>query len=126
MKRFYPVALLLCVAAASPLARADALPMQNTGGTPMTDMGRPDRPDGRDTATAYMARGHINHIDKATGVINITHGPIPALGWPGMTMNFPVLDKVALARLRPGERVDFDLTRRPDGQYAISRVAPAR
>ncbi len=125
MKRFYPAALLLCVVTVSPLAGAD-MPMPTTKGAPTTDISRPNRPVGRNTATAYMARGHINRVDKTAGVINITHGPIPALDWPGMTMNFPVLDKMTLARLRPGEWVDFDLTRRPDGRYAISRVAPAR
>ncbi len=44
----------------------------------------------------------------------------------GKLMSFPVRDKAGLSGLTPGERVDFDLAKGADGQYAITRIVPAK
>src|SRR5215213_10191194 len=33
------------------------------------------------------ATGTVNSVDAAQRKINLNHGPIPALGWPSMTMD---------------------------------------
>jgi len=78
-------------------------------------------PRGLLAAETYAASGRINQVDAAHDEVNITHGPIAGLGWPGMTMNFPVQDKAVLRRLKPGERVDFRLTKE-DGHYVITTI----
>ncbi len=125
MKSYYAVATLICTITGSLAASAATVRMQGMGNMPMGGKGGPNTTSTSSTVNRYMAHGRINHVNKTAGEVNITHGPISALGWPGMTMSFPVLDKTALARLRPGEPVDFDLIRRPNGQYAISGIAPA-
>lgn len=121
MKHFYLTGALLCTVAVSLPAAAATDRMPGMGSMPMGHMAATPS-----TAEAYMAHGRINRVDKAEGTVNVTHGPIKALNWPGMTMSFPVLDKAALFGLTPGETVDFDLARGADGQYAITRIVPAK
>ena len=72
---------------------------------------------------SFMAHGKINRIDAEAGTLNLTHGPIQALRWPGMTMGFRVADKSLLKGLKVGDRVDFDLAKAPGGSYVVSRIA---
>jgi|APTNR8051073442_1049403.scaffolds.fasta_scaffold03530_8 Cu(I)/Ag(I) efflux system membrane fusion protein len=53
------------------------------------------------------------------GRVNVTHEPIPALGWPSMTMDLPIAETVAAEGLRPGSRVRIGLAKGPDGLYRI-------
>ena len=34
--------------------------------------------------------GTVNSVDPAQHKVNLTHNPIPEVGWPTMTMEFPV------------------------------------
>lgn len=70
--------------------------------------------------------GKINSIDTANRTINFTHGPIEALGWPGMTMDFPVQPSIDLGALKAGETVAFTVTQTPEGTYAVDSVTPAK
>jgi len=62
-------------------------------------------------AEARMGKGTgtVTAIDKAAGKITLSHGPIPEVGWPAMTMAFDakpaLLDDVAV-----GDKVAFDVT----------------
>ena len=80
-------------------------------------------PRGLLAAETYAASGRINQVDAAHDEVNITHGPIAGLGWPGMTMTFPVADKTATKPLRAGQAVKFWLEKR-DGRYVITRIEP--
>lgn len=75
-------------------------------------------------AEGYAASGTVNRVDVQAAQVNITHGPIAGLGWPGMTMSFPVKDRGVLRQLRPGERVAFRLSQQ-HGRYVITEIAPA-
>lgn len=70
--------------------------------------------------------GKINSIDTANRTINFTHGPIEALGWPGMTMDFAVLPSIDLGALKAGETVAFTVTQTPEGTYAVDSVTSAK
>ena len=72
------------------------------------------------------ATGKINAIDVASRTLNLTHGPIDALGWPGMTMDFVVSPSVDLSALKAGETVAFTVTQTPEGTYAVDSVTPAK
>lgn len=72
---------------------------------------------------AYMAHGKIDALNAAQGMIKLTHSAIPALGWPGMTMQFPLKSRALARGLRVGEQVQFDLVKTANG-YAVSRIAP--
>lgn len=76
-------------------------------------------------AQAHPGQGTVNGVDAKAGKVNLTHGPVPTLNWPGMTMDFPVADKQALTKLKPGQKVDFKVVEKSKGQFVISEIAPA-
>jgi len=49
-----------------------------------------DEPEMMPEPEKMKVSGTINIIDPETGRANITHGPIAAIGMPGMTMDFPL------------------------------------
>jgi Cu/Ag efflux protein CusF len=75
---------------------------------------------------AHKGQGTVNRVDANTGKINVTHGPIPGLKWPGMTMDFAVKDKQGLAKLKAGQKVEFKVVEQPRGQYVVTDIAPAK
>jgi membrane fusion protein, copper/silver efflux system len=61
----------------------------------------------------YETRGRIEAL--AGDQVTFSHEPVPALGWPAMTMTF-TLDPPALAKgLKVGDRVAFGFEQRPAG-----------
>lgn len=56
----------------------------------------------------YTTTGVVNSIDKAALKGTITHEPVPALGWPAMTMGFAFEDVSLLEDLKAGDKVRFD------------------
>jgi Cu(I)/Ag(I) efflux system protein CusF len=74
----------------------------------------------------HKGQGTVNRIDEKAGKLNLTHGPIATLKWPGMTMNFTVSDRQSLAKLKPGQKVEFKLVEKSKGQYVITEIAPVK
>lgn len=56
----------------------------------------------------YLARGVVEAVQAEYGQVVIAHDDIPGL-MPAMTMNFEVPDRELLARLSPGQQVEFTL-----------------
>jgi Cu(I)/Ag(I) efflux system protein CusF len=54
------------------------------------------------------ATGEIKSIDAKAGTVTIHHSPIPALGWPAMTMTFKATPD-ALKVAKSGQTVSFTL-----------------
>jgi Cu/Ag efflux protein CusF len=72
------------------------------------------------------ATGTVNAVDPAQHKINLSHGPISSLGWPAMTMEFPVAPSVDLSRIKPGSRVDFTIEKKgAAGMVEVQSVQPA-
>jgi Cu/Ag efflux protein CusF len=78
------------------------------------------------TAHANTGVGVVNHVDLQHNKINLTHGPIASLGWPGMTMGFTVKDQSLLNGIKPGQKVEFDLVKEGPGQFFVVRIAPSK
>jgi Cu(I)/Ag(I) efflux system membrane fusion protein len=53
----------------------------------------------------YRAEGKVEGIDDDG--ITISHGPVPALQWPAMTMSFGKADAITFSNLKPGDPVHF-------------------
>lgn len=66
--------------------------------------------------------GVVTAIDADAGTITVEHGPIPAVGWPEMTMRFTGSPAI-LAAARSGDRIEFDLVVR-DGVNEITAIRP--
>jgi Cu(I)/Ag(I) efflux system periplasmic protein CusF len=73
-----------------------------------------------ETSGTAQGRGVIHAIDASGRSVNLTHEPIPALSWPGMTMDLPVTEQVDLSGLRPDDRVSFSIQLGSDNQYRIT------
>jgi Cu/Ag efflux protein CusF len=70
--------------------------------------------------------GRVNAVDAGKHTINLTHGPIPALGWPAMTMDFGTAPSVDLSGIKPGDTVAFTVSMTPDGIYRIDTLKPTK
>ncbi len=69
-------------------------------------------------------KGTVNAVDATARRINMTHGPIAALKWDGMTMNFDVAPGVDIGALKPGEKISFTLKRGDGGMYVVDSFRP--
>jgi Cu(I)/Ag(I) efflux system membrane fusion protein len=66
--------------------------------------------------------GQIENIGKDE--VTISHGPIPSLQWPPMTMGFKPPPSGLPDSVRVGTRVSFDIKANDSGGYEIVRIAP--
>ena len=73
---------------------------------------------------AAQASGTVNAVDPARHTVNLSHGSIKALGWPAMTMDFPVGPDVDLAALKPGMWVNFTLVHGSGGGMVVDTIRP--
>jgi Cu/Ag efflux protein CusF len=69
--------------------------------------------------------GTVNSVDAAQHKVNLSHQPIPDIGWPAMTMDFPVAPSVDLKAIKPGTRVNFTIEEGQGGTFEIKAITPA-
>jgi membrane fusion protein, copper/silver efflux system len=72
-------------------------------------------------AQLHHAEGRIAKV--AADTVTISHGAVPSLQWPAMTMGFR-LPKGGIPPVKPGDRVRFDFAQRADGEYEIRSLTP--
>jgi Cu(I)/Ag(I) efflux system protein CusF len=75
--------------------------------------------------THAQGTGTVNSVDAAAHRVNVSHGPIPAIGFPSMTMDFAVAPSVDLHAVTPGTRVNFTVEKGQGGMYVIQSIKPA-
>jgi Cu(I)/Ag(I) efflux system membrane fusion protein len=71
---------------------------------------------------AVFASGQVEAVELSSRRLKISHGPIDALGWPSMTMEFPVQAGVNLSQIKPGQEVRVALVQEHAGEYVIEQV----
>lgn len=54
----------------------------------------------------------VRKIDLTASRITVSHGAIPQIGMPAMTINFPVADSAQLAMLHKGDEADIQCEHR--------------
>ncbi len=84
--------------------------------------------DTPETPEIYSARGVVRGVLPDEGQVTVEHEEIEGL-MPAMTMNFDVPDPELLAKLEPGQAIDFALRRRGGlyqivGVHVMGEVAP--
>jgi len=93
--------------------------------------GHAPQPAARPTVMAHSGHaqaqgsGTVNGINAPARTITISHGPIAALGWPAMTMDFAVAPGVNLQGLAPGTRINFTIEHADQDRYIIQSIKPA-
>jgi Cu(I)/Ag(I) efflux system membrane fusion protein len=63
-------------------------------------------------------------VDAKAGTISLSHGPVPSLKWPAMTMEFKAANASLLQALKPGAKVAFEFMERQPGEWVITSVKP--
>ncbi len=107
----------LAMAPASTLEIPEAMPT-NKAATPNSG-----KPTGNPDAGLHHGNGLVEEIGKES--ITLSHGPISSLKWGPMTMGFKLPAQGLPKDIKVGERVDFDIRATADGDYQITRIAPA-
>ncbi len=67
----------------------------------------------------------IHAIDADKGVVNVTHDPIPEIGWPQMKMDLPVTRRVDLSTVEPGSKVVLTLKKGMDNRFRVIAIEAA-
>ncbi len=109
---FSLAAVLALFVATIPLSRA-----QGMSGMDMKDMGA----DKKSEATSHKGAGTVKKVDRAGGKVTITHGPIPTMKWPAMSMTFTVKDKALLGKFSQDKKVEFEFVEQ-GSNYVITSV----
>lgn len=74
-----------------------------------------------------QAEGVVKSVDPRQPGLTLSHGPIPAMNYPTMTMAFPVRSPALLRGRRTGERVLFSFQKPAQGETPIiEQIEPAR
>ncbi|MBK6971745.1 MAG: efflux RND transporter periplasmic adaptor subunit [Sterolibacteriaceae bacterium] len=79
----------------------------------------PESPPG--APSAALAQGRVDAIDRDKLRITLSHGVIPSVSMPAMTMGFPVDPPALLQGVEPGQQVEFDVVRR-DGDLVVTTL----
>ena len=115
------ITLVVLVAASSMLSacgRDDA-----PGTSNMPNMPAAQQPAGAQAAE-NRGMGVVQSVDAANGSLTIAHEPIPALGWPSMTMAFKVDRPALLEGVEAGDRIEFTLRGRDMSAVVTSIEEP--
>lgn len=99
MLRWLIAPIALFAAACSPPATQEA----KTDDMNMTEPATPA------AAGAITSTGTVTQVDAAAGTITINHGPIAAISWPAMTMQFTAENPAILQGIAVGDSVSFEL-----------------
>lgn len=75
-----------------------------------------------DSQQGIFASGIVEAVDLSSRRIRISHGPIEALGWTAMTMEFDVLAGVNLETINIGQNIHFSLSHSKVGDYVIGNI----
>ncbi len=79
-------------------------------------------------AGLHRGTGKVTELDVARGRVELDHGPIPSMKWPSMKMGFAVEHVGEIAKLKKGDKVEFEMRGEPnkDGDYVVTRIVPAK
>jgi Cu(I)/Ag(I) efflux system membrane fusion protein len=76
----------------------------------------------RQDPQTVFGNGVTEAVDAETRRVRISHGPIEALGWAAMTMEFDVLPGADLESINIGQSVHFSLIPSAVGDYVIDII----
>jgi Cu(I)/Ag(I) efflux system membrane fusion protein len=68
--------------------------------------------------SSYMAQGKVESAQADS--LTISHGPVAALKWPAMTMDFSKPHPQAFAEVKPGDTVHFEFRKKGDEYELVS------
>jgi Cu(I)/Ag(I) efflux system membrane fusion protein len=69
---------------------------------------------------SHHAEGRLENVHE--GTLTLSHGPVPELKWPAMTMDFAAPQGGLPPGLKPGDAVAFDFVQTPAGEFRVTRI----
>lgn len=78
-----------------------------------------------DPAERAWAFGTINDVMVDHRMLTINHQPVSDWNWPGMVMNFTLVDGVDIHPFKAGDAIEFEMEKTDQGQYQITEIKPA-
>ncbi len=84
----------------------------------------PAQPKSKPAVVGHRVQGTLNAIN-ADGTVNITHGPVESLDWPGMTMDFVLANSSLAGNARIGSAITFEIVERKPGEWVITKLQAA-
>jgi Cu(I)/Ag(I) efflux system membrane fusion protein len=78
--------------------------------------------DGNTEQMSIFGNGIVKAVDPQARRIRVSHGPIEALGWTPMTMEFDVLPGADLHVVSVGQSIHFSLSQSEVGDYVIDVI----
>ncbi|WP_194724104.1 efflux RND transporter periplasmic adaptor subunit [Noviherbaspirillum malthae] len=89
------------------------------------EQGQKSQPQYSPIAVPGVYRG-VGKVEKVSpSSLTLSHGPIPELKWPAMTMDFGKPKPDAFAEAKVGQDVEFSFKEGDDGSYMLQDVKPA-
>jgi Cu(I)/Ag(I) efflux system protein CusF len=59
------------------------------------------------------------------GTVNVSHEPIPEIGWPAMTMDMTLIENAEVTKdIADGQAVTMMLIKGEDGMYGVAALVP--
>lgn len=98
----------------------DETPMPDMAPAEMQDMAAAEMPEESKRVTGM---GRVVSLDAAAHRVVLDHQAISELGWPAMTMAFPLAKEVPLEAVEEGASIRFDL-RQTESGYEVFNVEP--
>ena len=78
--------------------------------------------DSKEERQMVFGNGIVKAVDLKARRIRVSHGPIEALGWAPMTMEFDVLPGANLETINIGQSIHFSLSQSEVGDYVINAI----
>ncbi len=94
-------------------------------GSPTAASAPPAAPQAKAAPVGHKAEGTVDGVDAKNGTLSLNHGPVAALKWPAMTMEFKAANASLLSGLKPGQAVRFEFVERQPGDFVVTSIAPA-
>lgn len=94
-------------------------------GSPAAASAPPAAPQAKAAPVGHKAEGTVDGVDAKNGTLSLNHGPVAALKWPAMTMEFKAANASLLSGLKPGQAVRFEFVERQPGDFVVTSIAPA-
>ncbi len=77
-------------------------------------------------AQGAKGKGVVIAVDAEGHKVNLSHEPIPSLGWPAMKMDFAVSPMVDLKTVVAGSQVEFTVGKNKEGLPEIQAIQPVK
>jgi Cu/Ag efflux protein CusF len=77
-------------------------------------------------AVEYHGVAMVNRVEPVMGLLNLSHGAVPAVGWQPMTHDLWVKPPKLTSGLRPGMMIKFQLTATGPMSYVITALEPVQ